>query len=74
LPIATINPYNFDAAERQQIETEEGVVVVISEEELERIEGHSGEKIDVLEFLKSVPGLEGVDLTSHKTPLRDIDW
>lgn len=56
---------------RQRITNQDGTVVMISEEELDRIEG---KKPDFIDFLMSGPGFEGVDLERDKRPLRDIEW
>ena len=56
---------------RQRITRRDGTVVMISEKELERIEG---KKPDFIDFLMSGPGFEGVDLERDKRPLRDIEW
>jgi prevent-host-death family protein len=55
----------------QRITRRDGTVVMISEKELERIEG---KKPDFIDFLMSGPGFEGVDLERDKQPLRDIEW
>jgi hypothetical protein len=91
--------------ERQRIQTDEGVVVLISEDELARIEGkpksfkdHLSDfpKVDMdferdkspirdidgetkprnplIEYLKSGPGFEGVDVSRDQSPPRDIEW
>lgn len=56
---------------RQKVERRDGTVFVISEEELDRIEGKTP---DFKEFLLSIPDMEGVDLSRDKRPLRDIEW
>lgn len=56
---------------RQKVERRDGTVFVISEEELDRIEGKAP---DFKEFLLSIPDMEGVDLSRDKRPLRDIEW
>lgn len=56
--------------ERQRIQTEEGVVVVISQEELERIEG---KKKSFVEHLLSIPKGD-VEFPRDKSPMREFDW
>lgn len=56
---------------RQRITRRDGTVVLISEKELERIEG---KEPDFKEFLLSIPDMEGVDISRDKRPLRDIEW
>ena len=56
---------------RQRITNQDGTVFMISEEELDRIEG---KKPDFKEFLLSIPDMEGVDVSRDKRPLRDIEW
>jgi len=55
----------------QRITRRDGTVVLISEKELERLEG---KKPDFKEFLLSIPDMEGVDISRDKRPLRDIEW
>lgn len=55
--------------QRQRIQTDEGVVVVISQEELERIEGnHKSFKEHLLAFPKV-----DMEFERDKSPMRDID-
>lgn len=56
---------------RQRVESREGTVVIISEEELARIEG---KKRSFKGFLLNIPDMEGVDISRDKRPLRDIEW
>lgn len=56
---------------RQQVERRDGTVYMISQEELNRIEG---KKPDFKEYLLSIPDMEGVDVSRDKRPLRDIEW
>lgn len=56
---------------RQKVQRRDGAVYVISEEELNQIEG---KKPDFKEHLLSIPNLEGVDVSRDKRPLRDIEW
>jgi hypothetical protein len=55
--------------ERQRIQTDEGVVVLISEEELKRIEG----KKSFTEHLLSIPKGD-VEFPRDKSPMREFDW
>ena len=55
---------------RQRIQTDEGVVVVISQEELERIEG---KKKSFGEHLLSIPKVD-MEFERDKSPMRDFDW
>jgi antitoxin Phd len=55
---------------RQRVQTEEGVVVVISEEELDRIEGNSG---DFIEHLLSIPKGD-IEFPRDKSPMREVEW
>lgn len=45
-------------------------VVVISEEEYDRL---TGKRMSFTEFLMSGPGLEELDLSRDKSPMRDVD-
>ena len=45
-------------------------VVVISEEEYDRL---TGKRMSFIEFLMSGPGLEGLDLSRDKSPMRNLD-
>jgi hypothetical protein len=56
--------------ERQCIQTEEGDVVVISQEELERIEG---KQKSLVEHLLSIPKGD-VEFEHARFPGRDFDW
>jgi hypothetical protein len=56
--------------ERQRIQTDAGVVVLISEEELERIEG---KKKSFVEHLLSIPKGD-VEFPRDKSPMREFDW
>lgn len=55
----------------QRIRRRDGTVVMISERDLERIEG---KEPDFKKFLLSIPDMEGVDISRDKRPLRDIEW
>lgn len=57
--------------DRQRVERRDGAVFIISEKELNRIEGR---KPDFKEYLLSIPNMEGVDISRDKRPLRDIEW
>lgn len=54
--------------ERQRIQTDDGVVVLISEEELKRIEGRKSFK----EHLLSFPKVD-MEFERDRSPMRDID-
>lgn len=56
--------------ERQRIQTDEGVVVVISQEELERIEGT---RKSFVEHLLSIPKGD-VEFPRDQSPMRESDW
>lgn len=56
--------------ERQRIQTNEGVVVVISQEELERIEGKQKSFID---HLLDIPKGD-VEFPRDRSPMREFDW
>jgi hypothetical protein len=56
---------------RQRIQTDDGVVVMISEEELARIEGKSS---DFTEHLLSIPKVEEADFSRDKSPMREFEW
>lgn len=56
--------------ERQQIETGEGVVVLISKEELNRIEGKPK---SFKEHLLSIPKVD-IEFPRDKSPMREFEW
>lgn len=56
--------------QRQRIQTDEGAVVVISQEELERIEG---KRKSFVEHLLSIPKGD-VEFPRDKSPMREFDW
>lgn len=55
---------------RQRIQTDEGAVVVISQEELEQIEG---KQKSFVEHLLSIPKGD-VEFPRDKSPMREFDW
>ncbi len=59
----------------QRIRRDEDVVVVISDEEYRQLKrDRAVEKNDFLEFLRNGPGLDDLDLTRDKSPMREFDW
>jgi hypothetical protein len=56
--------------ERQRIQTDEGVVVLISEDELKRIEG---KQKSFTEHLLSIPKGD-VEFPRDKSPMREFGW
>jgi antitoxin Phd len=56
--------------QRQRIHTDEGIVVVISEEEFERI---GGKQKSFVEHLMSIPKGD-VEFPRDKSPMREFDW
>lgn len=55
----------------QRIRRRDGTVVMISEEELERIEG---KRPGFKEFLLSIPDMEGADVSRDRSLDREFDW
>jgi prevent-host-death family protein len=55
----------------QRIRRRDGTVVMISEEELERIKGT---RTGFNEFLLSIPDMEGVDVDRDRSLDRELDW
>ena len=56
--------------ERQRVQTDDGVVVVISEEELSRIEGKGR---SFKQHLLDMPKVD-VEFPRDKSPMRDFEW
>ena len=44
--------------------------MILAEEEYDRL---TGEKLGLLDFLISGPGLDGVDLERDRSPMRDVE-
>lgn len=58
----------------QRVVRDEETVVIISEDEYRSLKRHEPKKNDFLEFLMSGPGLEDLDLTRDKSPMREFEW
>lgn len=59
----------------QRILRDDDVVVMISEDEYRQLKrDRAVEKNDFLEFLRNGPGLDDLDLTRDKSPMREFDW
>jgi antitoxin Phd len=54
----------------QFVRRRNGGVVVVSEEQWERV---NGKRPDFIEYLMNGPGFEGLDLTRDQSPGRDVD-
>lgn len=55
----------------QRISRRGQVVVVLSEDEFERL---SGTQESFVDYLLSVPDLTGLDLTRDESPMREVTW
>jgi prevent-host-death family protein len=53
----------------QRVRRRDQVVVILSEEEYQRL---TGERMTFTEYLRSGPGLDGVDLTRDESLMRDV--
>lgn len=54
----------------QRVRRRGQTVVILAEEEYDRL---TGEKPGLLDFLISGPGLDGVDLERDRSPMRDVE-
>jgi prevent-host-death family protein len=54
----------------QRVLRRDDAVIVLSEEDYERL---AGSRLSFKEFLLSVPDIEGIDLERDKSPMRDVD-
>lgn len=54
----------------QRVHRRGQTVVILAEDEYDRL---TGEKPDFIEFLLSAPSFEGVDLERDRSPMRDVD-
>lgn len=59
----------------QRIQTDDGVVVVISEDEYRLLKAErAARENDCIEYLKNGPSLEGIDISRDRSPMREIEW
>ncbi len=54
----------------QRVHRRGQTVVILAEDEYDRL---TGAKPDFIEFLLSAPSFEGVDLERDRSPMRDVD-
>lgn len=59
----------------QRIVQDDDVVVLISEDEYRLLKAkRAARENDFIEYLKSCPSLEGVDISRDRSPMREIEW